>query len=307
MVRMEKRKSLVFFLDWQQVLRKYDKILRCTVYDAICDYQESGEVPRLEDYFAGEEIPEGLIDKALMAFNFIKEDIDRNNAKYEAICAKRREWAKKGGEAKAEKYKSKESDLAKTTLRQHKVDILPNGSKSALNENGNGNENGSENGKELVNININNITTTTNRVSPQNLNFSFFEFPEMDSQTMELKSNGDTINARAILNELLGRGADSENFVEELGGQEKAGKIFVAVMKDWRKRDIVEHESLADTISHLERQMRIQSNINNRKAKKNGNKSSKGTGAASSAPGAEARKAKGDVAGAGTPKACDYE
>lgn len=100
MIKTERRKSFVFFTDWHKVLEKYDVQLRCAVYDAIIRYAETGEEP-------------GLTGEAGMAFAFIKEDIDRNNRRYEELCARRREYARKGAEMRKRKREEAEEKKAK--------------------------------------------------------------------------------------------------------------------------------------------------------------------------------------------------
>ena len=100
MLKTEKRKSFVFFTDWHKVLEKYDVQLRCAVYDAIIRYAETGEEPN-------------LTGEAGMAFAFIREDIDRNNRRYEELCARRREYARKGAEARRRKREEAEERKAK--------------------------------------------------------------------------------------------------------------------------------------------------------------------------------------------------
>lgn len=105
---MEERNSFVFFLNWKNILRKYPMEVRCAVYDAVFEYAESGT------------IPEGLTDAAMMAFEFIKQDIDRMQDKYEQTCEKRKaavnkRWEKAGKGKKADtkvsaEYKSISAD-----------------------------------------------------------------------------------------------------------------------------------------------------------------------------------------------------
>ena len=101
MVKMEKRKSFVFFVDWHRVLARYSAALRCAVYDAIIGYAATGEEPKLDG-------------EARMAFDFIREDIDRNNRKYEATCARRKKaiekrWAKESAAKNTNEYNSNNS------------------------------------------------------------------------------------------------------------------------------------------------------------------------------------------------------
>lgn len=60
-----KRKSFVFYIEWQEVLMEYPEEVRLEVYDAIIKYAASGTL--------SEQKP-----LAKMAFSFIKKQIDEN-------------------------------------------------------------------------------------------------------------------------------------------------------------------------------------------------------------------------------------
>ena len=77
------KKSFVFNIAWQEVLMGYPSEVRLEVYDAIIEYVASGTISELKPL-------------AKMAFSFIKNEIDYNNAKYDEIVAKRSEAGKKG-------------------------------------------------------------------------------------------------------------------------------------------------------------------------------------------------------------------
>ena len=78
-----KRKSFVFYIEWQEVLMEYPSEVRLEVYDAIIRYAASGMLSELKPL-------------AKMAFSFIKKQIDSNNDKYNCLIAKRSEAGKKG-------------------------------------------------------------------------------------------------------------------------------------------------------------------------------------------------------------------
>ena len=67
---------------------QFGKLMR-----AALKYSSTGEVPELDDVIVS------------LAFDFIKVDIDANNAKYQKVCEKRRQAGAKGGLAKASKSK----------------------------------------------------------------------------------------------------------------------------------------------------------------------------------------------------------
>ena len=77
-----KRKSFVFYIEWQEVLMEYPEEVRLEVYDAIIEYVASGTILELKPM-------------AKMAFSFIKKEIDYNTCKYNDIVAKRSEAGKK--------------------------------------------------------------------------------------------------------------------------------------------------------------------------------------------------------------------
>ena len=60
-----KRKSFVFYIEWQEVLMEYPEEVRLEVYDAIIKYAASETL--------SEQKP-----LAKMAFSFIKKQIDEN-------------------------------------------------------------------------------------------------------------------------------------------------------------------------------------------------------------------------------------
>ena len=77
-----KKKSFVFYIEWQEVLMEYPAEVRLEVYDAIIEYVASGTILELKPM-------------AKMAFSFIKKEIDYNTCKYNDIVAKRSEAGKK--------------------------------------------------------------------------------------------------------------------------------------------------------------------------------------------------------------------
>jgi cell fate (sporulation/competence/biofilm development) regulator YmcA (YheA/YmcA/DUF963 family) len=80
------RNSFIFFFTWAEVLSDCTKEVRLDVYDAVIEYAKSGTLPDLKPM-------------SMMAFNFIKKEIDRNNERYDEIIEKRKEAGRKGAEA----------------------------------------------------------------------------------------------------------------------------------------------------------------------------------------------------------------
>lgn len=98
----EKRKSFVFYEDWFKMISKQNESVRVKIYDAICMY-----------VFEGKEPTDPLI---LMAFELIKEKIERDRDKFERIRKKRREAGRRGGlstQANASKCKQMLTNASK--------------------------------------------------------------------------------------------------------------------------------------------------------------------------------------------------
>lgn len=84
MADTKKEKGLVLMYDYRQHLALLDDADRGRLLMALLDYGENGTEPELEG-------------AALMAFSFIRLQMDRNAEKYAEICRKRSEAGKKGG------------------------------------------------------------------------------------------------------------------------------------------------------------------------------------------------------------------
>ena len=118
----EKRKSFVFYEDWFKMISKQDESVRVKIYDAICMY-----------VFEGKEPADPLI---LMAFELIKEKIERDRDKFERIREKRREAGKRH---KGNQYTSRLEQVEQ--VFQNGINGT-NGTNGTENENENENENG---------------------------------------------------------------------------------------------------------------------------------------------------------------------
>ena len=113
-----KKKSFVFNIEWQEVLKEYPPEVRLEVYDAIIEYVASGTLSELKPL-------------SKMAFSFIKKEIDYNNDRYDEIISKRKEAGKKAMESRWGKSLSDDnknntcyqmlSDDNKNNTCQHKV------------------------------------------------------------------------------------------------------------------------------------------------------------------------------------------
>lgn len=126
----EKRKSFVFYEDWFKMISKQDESVRVKIYDAICMY-----------VFEGKEPADPLI---LMAFELIKEKVERDRDKFERIREKRREAGKRH---KGNQYTSRLEQVEQ---------VFQNGTNGT---NGTENENGNENGTLINECHNNNIAS----------------------------------------------------------------------------------------------------------------------------------------------------
>ena len=70
--------KFIFHKEWRNSIRDLPDDIRVAVYDAIVEYGLSGI------------IIDGMDTAVKLAFGFIKERIDKDNEKYEAICARNR-------------------------------------------------------------------------------------------------------------------------------------------------------------------------------------------------------------------------
>jgi hypothetical protein len=87
------RDSFIFYTAYAEKFKKLSDEQMGKLIRMIAEYQESGEVPEVDDMAVS------------LSFDVIKVDMDRNNVKYEETCEKRREAGAKGGQASASKRK----------------------------------------------------------------------------------------------------------------------------------------------------------------------------------------------------------
>lgn len=285
MVKMEKRKSFIFYIDWHEVLKKYPMSLRCKVYDAIIIYASSGELPKK------------LEGEALMAYNFIKEDIDRNWQKYEELCKRRREWAKMGGAPKGNQNAKKRNNL--------KVEKQPNvakTTKTTINDNDNDIINNDNN----IYISNNITTTTTNNNKNKKKGKIKNNLKVQKGETSLALSLFERMKNREIsdwrndfLAEFLTGQEERKNEIkEEFGSLEKAKEVAEDVLRRW-ENEIPNHTSIDNAFSHILSTMRIDNNVKQRKLKKYGKTRANST--------ASTRQKSGEVDRGDTPKESDYE
>lgn len=107
-MKAECKKSFVLYVDYKQHLDLIEDAEEYrNLFDAIFHYCATGYEP------------ENLSPIAMMAFSFIKTNIDRDCAKWEETRKKRAEAGRKGGKAKADNAKQEEANLANASNAKH--------------------------------------------------------------------------------------------------------------------------------------------------------------------------------------------
>lgn len=77
------RTSFTFHEEWRSAIQNLPTTIRVEIYDAIIEYGLSGTIPT------------GMKPMVEIAFGFIKESIDKDTARYEAICRRNQENGRK--------------------------------------------------------------------------------------------------------------------------------------------------------------------------------------------------------------------
>lgn len=90
----KKKDTFIFKKAWAEAISKRSAAVQLEVFNAIVSYASDGIIPQMS------EVAEAV-------FDYIKIDIDKNNAKYDEICKKRSEAGKRGMESR---YKDKGND-----------------------------------------------------------------------------------------------------------------------------------------------------------------------------------------------------
>lgn len=125
---MADKKSFVLFTEYEENLKELPDEELGQLFRAIFSYVNRGIVPDLSP-------------SNKMAFSFIRQDLDRNQAKYEKTCKSRAEAGKKGGLAKAANASKAKQGLANLADNDNDND----NENVNDNENDNGNENDNDN------------------------------------------------------------------------------------------------------------------------------------------------------------------
>lgn len=119
------KNSFILFTDYMNHLELLSMEQRGILLTALMCYQSQHDLPEMDSV-------------TKMAFSFIKQDMDINNAKYEQTVEHRKEAGRLGGLAKASKGKQKVANASKS--KQSLANVA---------DNDNGNDNDNENVKEV--------------------------------------------------------------------------------------------------------------------------------------------------------------
>lgn len=136
---MADKKSFVLYTEYEENLEELPDEELGQLFRAIFSYVNRGVVPELSA-------------SCRMAFSFIRKDLDRNQAKYEETCRKRREAGKQGGRPPKPKGNQTEAKKANGFFDNQTEAKKPDNDNGNENENDNDNDNG--NGNENVNGNV---------------------------------------------------------------------------------------------------------------------------------------------------------
>ena len=155
---VDAKRSFVLYFDYRQHLAYLTDEERGKLLMALLEYGENGTEPELEG-------------AALMAFSFIRSQMDRDAQKYAETCKKRSEAGKRGGRpANQNEEHEKESKAKKANAFSEKQSKA----KKADNDTDNDNENDTDNDNE------NDTDIEEKKLSLQELRFAEFwaEYPK---------------------------------------------------------------------------------------------------------------------------------
>jgi len=125
----KKRDTFIFKKSWADALKKRSSAVQLEVYNAIVSYAVDGVIPEMSEI-------------AEVVFDFIRIEIDENNAKYEETVKKRREagrrgmesrWSGKNEEVEQEElpvYKEDDNKYNKSNTEQQSVTNVTNDNKN---------------------------------------------------------------------------------------------------------------------------------------------------------------------------------
>ena len=136
-----KKETFICYSSWSDVLKILDDTTRLEVYDSIFYYATN------------EEIPHELSPMANIAFSFVRQDIDRNNAKYGGICERNKINGAKGGRPK-------------NPTKPNETQRNPNNPVGYLGYSENPNDNDNDNDNDNKNDIIFNVSSVANATAP---------------------------------------------------------------------------------------------------------------------------------------------
>lgn len=183
---MADKKSFVLYCDYRQHFELLPPEDQGSLLMAIFDYVETGAEPSLEP------IP-------MMAFSFIRAQLDRDLKKYEETCKRRAEAGRRSGEArrnKAEQEGTKRTNVQ--FVQQHEQE----GTKRTDNVNGNGNGNGNGN----VNGNVINLYRGNSDELPGEKKQTRFTPPTVEEVRAYCRERGNSVNPETFVDFYTGKG-----------------------------------------------------------------------------------------------------
>lgn len=178
---MADKKSFVLYCDYRQHFELLSLEDQGRLLMAIFDYVETGAEPSLEP------IP-------MMAFSFIRAQLDRDLKKYEETCRRRAEAGRAGGYAKAAKAKQTLANASKPSKTKQNLANL------ADNENGNGNGNGNVNG------NVINLYRGNSDELPGEKKQTRFIPPTVEEVRAYCRERGNSVNPETFVDFYTGKG-----------------------------------------------------------------------------------------------------
>jgi len=181
---MADKKSFVLYCDYRQHFELLPPEDQGRLLMAIFDYVETGAEPSLEP------IP-------MMAFSFIRAQLDRDLKKYEETCKRRAEAGRAGGYAKAANASKAKQALANASKPSKAKQNLAN---LADNENGNGNGNGNVNG------NVINLYRGNSDELPGEKKQTRFIPPTVEEVRAYCRERGNTVNPETFVDFYTGKG-----------------------------------------------------------------------------------------------------
>ena len=139
---MPEKKSFVLYNDYWDVFEVLSEAELGKLFGAIYKY------------VLYKEEPEDLPDKALVAFKMVRKDLVRDLAKYEKICGKRSEAARKAAEAQRQRISDNNKKKFLYTDDSNCIQMVANGN-NCMQMPANATDNDNDNDNVNVNVNDN--------------------------------------------------------------------------------------------------------------------------------------------------------